>query len=214
MIPLIAGVTVNTPTHRLMTFPWLLPIIALRHTLCPFILYPSLCLNPYQLRERETLKVEERKAVGVTCNWVAPPLFAGHWEWVNTKPPLLTSTLKQTDADRQGASLTAFSISTPKVSERTEILSFRRVLMCITHLLHLLGLLVDTGAPQIGTQVQTESSAYFLHEDLFSTVRKECLPFFASDVFLWEVKYLYLNQQGRLENDKESSILHLFITRW
>lgn len=43
--------------------------------------------------ERERLEDEEKK-VGGYLYWVAPPLSPGHWEWANTKPPLLTSALK------------------------------------------------------------------------------------------------------------------------
>lgn len=49
----------------------------------------------------------KKKKVGGYLYWVAPPLSPGHWEWVNTKPPLLTSTLKHPDAGRQGGSLAA-----------------------------------------------------------------------------------------------------------
>lgn len=43
-------------------------------------------------------------------------LSSCHWERVNTKPPLLTSTLKHWDAGRQGDSLTAASCQRHKVN--------------------------------------------------------------------------------------------------
>lgn len=100
--------------HKLMTFPWLLSIITFRHTHCPFIPSPPFCLIPYQLSERE------RKKVGGYLYWVAPPLSSGHWEWVNTKPPLLTSTLVHPDTGRQGDSYRRSLSASKRVNGQTE----------------------------------------------------------------------------------------------
>lgn len=97
-----------------MTFSWLLSIIC--HTLCPFIPHPPFL--SYSLSAKREREIEGRKRWW----WGGLPVLSGptslsscHWERVNTKPPLLTSTLKHWDAGRQGDSLTAASCQRHKV---------------------------------------------------------------------------------------------------
>lgn len=69
----------------------------------PFYPLPSILSYPYQLRGRDWRR--KKKKVGGYLYWVAPPLSPGHWEWVNTKPPLLTSALKHPVRHEQARSL-------------------------------------------------------------------------------------------------------------
>lgn len=79
---------------------------AATHPSQPFHPYISFGLSPYQLREREGLKV------GAYLYPVAPPLCSGHWEWVNIKAPLLTSTRQQSDDTRTESVPLPYPVST------------------------------------------------------------------------------------------------------